>query len=773
MKARILHSLTVVIITLVMSGCATTKSPSIAKKGFTGVGLAAYYPFNGNANDESGNGYNDSVGNAVLTTDRFGKPNSAYEFNGKNSVIEILKGSELILNDSITVTAWINPTADTLAKKGQSTIFVQNDVNAGKVTHQVRLRTGKLEYDNWNPRHGWTASQTNIEANKWSHIAVVRDGNDVKIYINGLLNASGTGEPRVDASNVDNVLIGSRYYKKSLRDGFQGKLDEIRIYNTALTEQEIKKHYGVNSEETSKIPLDKLAAYWSMDIVDINAETQRSEGKYVNTSIDEDGKLNQSVHFNGQSSYVDFGDNLDDVFVGPDRKFTITMWVKPSKDHKYGTLLAKHGDTGCTQSQNQRQIGLRLQSNTAANLPNFWIQSPSGGQYVMVQSDKSLNKNEWSFLAVTYDGSIDRSALERFKILVNGRETNLSIDHKGKFPFDLQDSSAHLSLGDHVDGEGQICQRKGQRSFEGHLDEVAIWDEVLTHEQIEKIRLQDISGVSILNKADGPIIIKESSDEPCCDLNGEFSYSGDGIATIKQSGNDIQMYLTWKPKGKGPHYEIKGTLLGNIITGKWFSHYDNKGWFDFNGIVSPSGKMIDFSKTYDPLGSAMNNIVIFNKSLLTDPEISVIEAGSVDGYMSNQEMQLRSKLEGTGIIVSREKKHIILKLSNNITFDTDSDLLKPRFTPILKSIVLVLKEFNSTLVTTIGHTDNVGADEYNQTLSEKRAKSLSNYLSNNGVNEKRLTSIGKGKFQPVSSNDTSSGRAANRRVEIMLEPLYR
>ena len=236
---------------LVIAGCSTTKSRSAVKTGFAGVGLAAYYPFNGNANDESSNGYNGTVSNAVLTKDRFGKNNSAYEFNGKNSVIEILKGSELIINDSITVTAWINPTAETLSKKGQSTIFVQNDVNAGRVTHQVRLRTEKLEYDNWNPRYGWTSSQTNIEANKWSHIAVVRDGNDVKLYINGLLNASGTGEPRIDARNVDNVLIGSRYYGKSLKDGFQGKLDEMRIYNTALTEQKIKELYGGSAALTS------------------------------------------------------------------------------------------------------------------------------------------------------------------------------------------------------------------------------------------------------------------------------------------------------------------------------------------------------------------------------------------------------------------------------------------------------------------------------------------------------------------------------------------
>lgn len=128
---------------------------------------------------------------------------------------------------------------------------------------------------------------------------------------------------------------------------------------------------------------------------------------------------------------------------------------------------------------------------------------------------------------------------------------------------------------------------------------------------------------------------------------------------------------------------------------------------------------------------------------------------------------------GTGIIVLRENNRIILRLPNSITFDTDSEVLKPKFAPVLKSIAIVLKKYNSTLITTIGHTDNIGTIEHNQKLSERRAKSLSNYLSGKGINQKRLASIGKGKFHPVSSNDTNSGRAANRRVEIMLEPLYR
>lgn len=261
------------------------------------------------------------------------------------------------------------------------------------------------------------------------------------------------------------------------------------------------------------------------------------------------------------------------------------------------------------------------------------------------------------------------------------------------------------------------------------------------------------------------------STKVCCDLTGNYTYSGKGLVRVEQSGSDVHIYMTWTPRGKGPHYEVKGILVGNTIKGKWYSHISRQGWYDFTGVVSPSGKMIDLSQTQDPIRSNLNKLVLINNTLLREPGIGFIEAGKVDNYMNTQEIQLRGKLRGSGIDVVRVSKHIILKLPDNITFATGSDALKPKFTSVLGSIASVLKEFDSTLVTTIGHTDNVGVVENNQKLSEKRAKSLSDYLTANGISKNRLTAIGKGQFQPIASNKTSHGRALNRRVEIMLEAL--
>src|ERR1700721_3520704 len=71
------------------------------------TGLVAYYPFNGNANDASGNGNNGNVAGATLTADRFGNPNSAYSFNGKSNYIRVPNSDSLQLTNDFTLTAWI------------------------------------------------------------------------------------------------------------------------------------------------------------------------------------------------------------------------------------------------------------------------------------------------------------------------------------------------------------------------------------------------------------------------------------------------------------------------------------------------------------------------------------------------------------------------------------------------------------------------------------------------------------------------------------------
>lgn len=171
------------------------------------------------------------------------------------------------------------------------------------------------------------------------------------------------------------------------------------------------------------------------------------------------------------------------------------------------------------------------------------------------------------------------------------------------------------------------------------------------------------------------------------------------------------------------------------------------------------------------LGAATGDKKDRQARMLRGAGIGAIAGGSVGLYMDKQEDKLRKQLKGTGVSVTRDGDNIILNMPSNITFDVDRYALKSQFYSTLDSVVLVLNEYKSTMITVTGHTDSTGSKEYNQNLSVQRALSVADYLVSKGVAEQRLAASGYGEAFPVASNDTKSGRAQNRRVEIQLEPV--
>jgi len=151
--------------------------------------------------------------------------------------------------------------------------------------------------------------------------------------------------------------------------------------------------------------------------------------------------------------------------------------------------------------------------------------------------------------------------------------------------------------------------------------------------------------------------------------------------------------------------------------------------------------------------------------------VGSLTGGMIGNYMDQQEAELRAQLQNTGVSVTRQGNQIILNMPSNITFDTDSSRVKPQFNETLVSVGLVLKKFDKTLIDVYGFTDSSGSDEYNVKLSNERAVSVATVLANQGVNQQRFYITGKGEEDPIASNSTESGRAQNRRVEIMLSPL--
>ena len=151
--------------------------------------------------------------------------------------------------------------------------------------------------------------------------------------------------------------------------------------------------------------------------------------------------------------------------------------------------------------------------------------------------------------------------------------------------------------------------------------------------------------------------------------------------------------------------------------------------------------------------------------------VGALAGGAVGAYQDKQEAELRRQMEGTGVDVVRQGDNITLNMPSNITFGFDSATLQPQFQPVLDNVAQTLVQYNQTVVEIAGHTDSVGTDAYNQGLSERRANSVAAYLGGHGVMQQRMITVGAGESRPIASNDTVSGRAQNRRVEITLVPV--
>lgn len=152
--------------------------------------------------------------------------------------------------------------------------------------------------------------------------------------------------------------------------------------------------------------------------------------------------------------------------------------------------------------------------------------------------------------------------------------------------------------------------------------------------------------------------------------------------------------------------------------------------------------------------------------------IGAIAGGAVGAYMDRQEQDLRRQTAGTGVDVIRQGDDLILRMPSGITFPVDSSAIQPNFQPTLDQVAQTLTSYNQTYIDVLGHTDTTGSDAYNQALSERRAASVADYLSNRGVARARMGIRGYGEMQPIySPDDTEAKRAANRRVEIKIVPV--
>jgi|GEM_PF-3643386 len=239
--------------TLILYGCDENEDSSADTNTIDiNSGLVAYYPFNGNANDESGNGNHGSVSGATLIEDRFGVTQSAYSFDGNDDSIIISDGTSFNFDQYLTLSLWVNPDATQNQHAAIIDKSHSHDSNGGYIKSWTLQGDGQGAN---NYLFGYIHNDTSYDipvsvvASTWNHVVIIKENDVLKYYLNGTFIASEQqANALIDSNNSNPLVIGntnnwSRY--------FSGLIDDIYIYNRALSESEIQQLYQLNDSSTA------------------------------------------------------------------------------------------------------------------------------------------------------------------------------------------------------------------------------------------------------------------------------------------------------------------------------------------------------------------------------------------------------------------------------------------------------------------------------------------------------------------------------------------
>jgi outer membrane protein OmpA-like peptidoglycan-associated protein len=142
--------------------------------------------------------------------------------------------------------------------------------------------------------------------------------------------------------------------------------------------------------------------------------------------------------------------------------------------------------------------------------------------------------------------------------------------------------------------------------------------------------------------------------------------------------------------------------------------------------------------------------------------------GAVIGRRMDKQAEEMQEVLKDDAVVRREGEGIVINFKEKVLFGFNSADLGTTAETNLNRLVEVLNRYPNTNIQVIGHTDSIGTASYNQTLSERRAGSVTTYLQNRGINNSRLSAKGMGQTDPITANSTEEGRAQNRRVEFVI-----
>ncbi len=328
-------------------------------------GLVAYYPFDGNANDISGNGHHGTIhGNVTLTTGRKNDSNGAYQFPGQAMNYISVPNSSDLNNDSFTINAWVYTDKNDYNKN--YIVDKGRDINVG--TYRLGV-DGVGACTKYNGTNG--ASVKKIpEVNQWHMITGTVSGNKAKFYIDGKLVSESTLSDNFKCNTSDPLTIGMHYYNgcpSGWAYAYYGKIDDLSIFNRALSAEEIAELYDFNG--------------------DYQISTQNKTASTYNNNNDNNLPNNLK---RGLVAYYPFDGNANDM----------------SGNGHHGTV---NGNVKLT-------TGRKNDTNGAYQFPGQAM------NYISVPNNANLNNNTFTINAWVYT---DRNDYGKNYIVDKGRDINV------------------------------------------------------------------------------------------------------------------------------------------------------------------------------------------------------------------------------------------------------------------------------------------------------------------------------------------------------------
>ena len=542
-------------------------------------GLVGWWPFNGNANDESGNGNNGTVNGATLTTDRFGENNNSYQFSSSNSNY-ITINSNPIQNGPSSVSGWFYATAPT----GGPIFHIGSDNGTPNNCNGYFFGFGNSANPNGNTllidascigtyNTGWTAN-----SNSWYHFTLIRDQNNLTAYING--NVVGTYNPSAINSPSTSIFFGSTYFTNSVF--FNGKIDDIAIYNRALTQQEITNLYqGANTTSNClSLPSNLqqgLVGYWPF-CGNANDESGNGNNGTVNgatLTTDRFGNAGKAYGFDGVDDII----NTNYSGVNGRKSRTVSFWYNPA------SLQTENSKTmfGYGETISGDQCGKRFDCTLFQNA------SPSIDlAYSYVTYNYSNSIGNWHHYIVTYDSTFGTSP------------TNIKMYIDGIIQTNILSSSltCEINTGDVVPVSfgGPYLVTTGH-NFHGSLDDIAIWNRALSQQEITQLYNQGICQLSITVTDTLLIHTGITSYNPVAYQNTLKVWPNPGNQDITLDAGNLSLMQGWKIKiSNSLGQEVyPATLISQQQQVLDMSTWGGNGLY-FLHLINPQGHITEVKK---------------------------------------------------------------------------------------------------------------------------------------------------------------------------------